>query len=71
MAIKYKCCQCDEDVTKQVLAACSQGPDARAIFQAPTSAVRGKRLPHVSLSVLVTCSNGHQCEYPCLEVSHE
>ncbi len=71
MAIKYRCCVCDEDVTAQVLTACSQGPETRAIFQAPTLVVRGKKLPHTSRSVIVTCSNGHQCEYPCLDVSHE
>ena len=71
MSIKYVCCVCDEDVTSRVLTACSQGPETRAAFAAPTTVFKGKTLLNTSHSVFVTCSKGHQCEYPCLDGSDE
>ena len=71
MAIKYICCVCEEDVTAQVLTACTQGPETRAAFTATTTVFKGKTLLDASDSVFVTCSKGHQCEYPCLDGSGE
>ena len=70
MATKYICCQCDEDVTAQVVSACRQGSDTRAAFQAPTMVFKGMNLVHATGSVFVTCSNKHHCEFPCSGVSH-
>ena len=61
MAVKYLCCDCDFDMTEAVKDACNQGPDVRASLQ-----FRGMKLMHAASTVILTCPNGHSCQFPCV-----
>lgn len=54
--IRYECCECDEDVTAAVLKAFAERRwGAQAILAPEKSDSEGP--------VIVTCNNGHTCEY--------
>jgi hypothetical protein len=57
--VKYVCCACDEDVTIQVTSLCGLRVDMPAIV------FSGLKLL-ASHTVIVTCSKGHTCTYPCV-----
>lgn len=58
--VRYLCCDCQEDVTQQVVSMCMV-----AIDPMPAIVFRGLKL-RASHTVIVTCKNQHTCSYPCI-----
>ena len=55
MATRYQCCQCDLDMTSEVL---------RAMFSRGGIEVRDRSgAAAAPQSVILTCANGHTCRY--------